>query len=440
MAVSTHRDDAAVDALVPDRAAVGGSVITHGEVQRWIEAQWRVDLTLAEWWDRLAEAGFAFPTWPVGLGGRGASPAEARVVSAALSAAGIIGAPIGNGPSMGGPTVLAHGTPEQQRRFLDPLVRGREAWAQLFSEPGAGSDLASLSTSAVLDGDEYVVNGQKVWNSFADVSTWGMLLTRTNLDVPKHRGITYMMIDMEQPGVEARPLVQMNGIAEFCEVFLTDARVPVANVIGDVGDGWNVARTTLAFERAGAGGGRSSGIVTVGAGTRAGNLERTVGDLVTEARTRAADRAQRSEVLLSARTLIDLARRLGVAHDPVLRDRLARYHSNTQVYSWSGQRSRDNATSGRPGPESSTMKLQIAQLAHEARDLSFALLGAEAMLTGPDTVDGGRVQRAGLSSFAASLGGGTNEIQRNIIGERTLGLPREPAVDGDVLFRELRRS
>jgi len=320
------------------------------------------------------------------------------------------------------------------------MARGREVWAQLFSEPGAGSDLASLSTTAILDGEEYVVNGQKVWNSFADVSEWGMLLARTNPDVPKHRGITYMMIEMDQPGVEVRPLVQMNGIAEFCEVFLTDARVPVTNVIGDPGDGWNVARTTLAFERAGAGAGRVSGLVNIGPGAKTGNLDRTVGEIVKASKGHGAGRAHRNEVLLSARTIIDIARRLGADADPVIRDRLARYYSNSQVYTWTGRRGRDNARSGRPGPESSTMKLQIAALAHEARDLSLAVLGPEGTLTGPDTTAGGRVQLAALSSFAASLGGGTNEIQRNIIGERTLGLPREPAVDTDVPFRQLRRS
>jgi alkylation response protein AidB-like acyl-CoA dehydrogenase len=409
-------------------------------VQTWIRENWQLELTLAEWWDRLADAGYAFPTWPAGFGGSSASAAEARIVASALASAGVIGPPTGNGPNMGGPTVLAHGTDEQKKRFVEPMARGREVWAQLFSEPGAGSDLAGLSTSAVLDGDEYVVNGQKVWNSFADVSEWGMLLARTDPDVPKHLGITYMMIALDQPGVEVRPLVQMNGIAEFCEVFMTDARVPVENVIGQPGDGWNVARTTLAYERAGAGSGRLRGVVSVSAGSKSGNLGRTVGEILDDASRHTAQRSQRNEVLLSARTLVELAQRLGVERDAVLRQRLARYHANSQVYRWTGQRGRDNAKSGRPGPESSTMKLQLAMLANEARDLSLALLGASGMLMGHDTIDNGRAQMAALSSPAASLGGGTNEIQRNIIGERTLGLPKEPAVDRDVPFRELRRS
>jgi alkylation response protein AidB-like acyl-CoA dehydrogenase len=182
-------------------------------IRTWIDEHWHVEMPLAAWWDELADAGYAFPTWPVDCGGSGASSAEARAVTTALSDAGVIGPPSGNGPSMGGPTLLEHGTDEQRRRFVIPMPRGRQAWAQLVSEPGAGSDLASLATRAELDGDEYVVNGQKVWNSFADMSEWGMLLARTNPDAPKHRGISFMMIPMEQPGVEVRPLVQMNGIA-----------------------------------------------------------------------------------------------------------------------------------------------------------------------------------------------------------------------------------
>ncbi|MDO8390379.1 MAG: acyl-CoA dehydrogenase family protein [Actinomycetota bacterium] len=413
---------------------------TAQAVAEWAAENWHGDLTLAQWWQRLADAGYAFPSWPVGLGGLNASPGQARQISSALAAAGVIGPPVGNGPGMGGPTVLAHGTAEQQQRFVAPMAYGQEAWAQLFSEPGAGSDLASLATSAVRDGDEFVINGQKVWNSFADMADWGMLLARTDVDVPKHKGITYLMIDMNQPGVEVRPLVQMNGIAEFCEVFFTDARVPVANVIGAIGEGWNVARTTLAFERAGAGSGRAANTISVGAGSKAGNLQLPVGELVKRAKQEANDPTLRTEMLLSSRTLFKMARALGHGDDPALRDRLMRYHANSQVYSWTGQRGRDNAKTGRPGPEVSTLKLKIALLAHESRDLSMSMLGAEGMLMGDTTFEGGRIQRAALASPVPSLGGGTNEIQRNIIGEQALGLPREPSDDNVIPFRELRRS
>jgi len=398
----------------------------------WVTANWNLDLTLAEWWDRLFEAGYAFPSWPEGLGGFAASSTEARAISSALGAAGVVGPPTGNGPNMGGPTLIKHATPEQQQRFVAPMGRGQHQWCQLFSEPGAGSDLASLATRAERDGDEFVVNGQKVWNSKADVSDWGMLLARTDPDQPKHRGLSFLMIDMHQPGIDVRPLVQMNGAAEFCEVFLTEARAKVGDVIGALDDGWNVARTTLLSERASAASGTGRGQVSVAAGPGEGNLSRAVGELIEESRHGGRPSARRFEVLLSSRRMIELARELGVIHDPVIRDRLMRFYVHSEVYRLNGKR--------RPGPDGSLMKLDLAMLAHQSRDVSLAMLGAEGMVLDDDARDHGRVQRTALSSFAPSFGGGTNEIQRNIIGERTLGLPREPGHDNDVPFRELRRA
>ncbi|MHB1139590.1 MAG: acyl-CoA dehydrogenase family protein [Microthrixaceae bacterium] len=410
------------------------------QVGEWIDEHWSRDLTLARWWDLLFDAGYAFPTWPVGLGGTGASSAEARVVTSVLAERGTIAAPAGNGPNMGAPTLIEHGTADQQRRFVEPLGRGRTQWCQLFSEPGAGSDLASLSARAERDGDTWVVSGQKVWNSKADVSEWGMLLCRTDPDAPKHRGISFMMIDMGQPGVEVRPLLQMNGAAEFSEVFLTEARVHVDDVIGPLGGGWDVARTTLAHERASTSAGAGRGAVLVEAGGIPGNLDRTVGELLRE-RTDAGGAPRRQAPLLSSRQLVALARGAGVADRPELRDRVVRYYVHSEVHRRNGQRLRDLARARVPTAlDGSAMKLDLAQLAHESRDLSLELLGAAGMLAGASAPDGGRVVRTGLSSFVPSLGGGTNEIQRNIIGERTLGLPREPAVDADTPFRATRRT
>jgi alkylation response protein AidB-like acyl-CoA dehydrogenase len=246
---------------------MGGCAETMSDptsIASWIGESWRADGTLSAWWHRLADAGCALPTWPLGFGGTGASGQDARrIATGARQSEGPRRAD-GQRTEHGGLTLLAHGIEEQIHRFVTPMVQGR-VWAQLFSEPGDGSDLASFSTRAERDGDEFVINGQKVWNSFADVSDWGMLLARTDVDQPKHRGITFMMIDMNQPGVSVRPLVQMNGHAEFCEVFLTDARVPAGNVIGGVNDGWKDTRTTLAFERSNAGGGRTKGLATIGA-------------------------------------------------------------------------------------------------------------------------------------------------------------------------------
>ena len=408
-------------------------------VSDWIAATWDDSMLLGDWWGALADAGYAFPTWPAGLGGLGATRREARTIAAALAAAEVIGPPDGNGPNMGVPTLLAHGTVAQQARFVRPVAGGRQAWCQLFSEPGAGSDLAGLGTRAVRDGDEFVITGQKVWSSFAQGSDWGMLLTRTNPDVPKHRGISWMMIEMEQPGIEVRPLVQMNGAAEFCEVFLDEARARATDVIGEVDDGWTVAKSTLAHERSAVTAGRNRPLVTVPAGPLGGNLDRPVGEILAAVRARRARPRRRGEVLLGSRTIIELAQELGLDRDPNVRQELARYHAHSEVYRLTNQRVSDNTKRGRVGPEVSIGKLALALLAHRSRDLSMALLGAEGMLVGPGTYQDGRVQQAALSSHVPSIGGGTNEIQRNIIGERTLGLPREPSVDEDMPFRDLRK-
>ena len=408
-------------------------------VLRFVEDNWSLDLTLAQWWCCLAEAGLAFPTWPVGVGGRGVSATEARSIRVALDAAGTIAAPAGNGPNMGGPTLIEHATPEQIERFVLPMARGEAQWCQLFSEPGAGSDLAGLSTRAVCDGEEFVVSGQKVWNSKADVSEWGLLLCRTDPGVPKHAGITFMMIDLRQPGVEVRPIVQMNGASEFSEVFLTDARVPYENVIGSVGGGWDVARTTLRHERA-ASAAVTNGSILVEAGSIAGNLDRQVGDLIEEW-SAAGGARRRQPPLLGARSMVELARSRGALAEAALRDRLVRFHIHSELYLLNGRRTRDLARAGVPTAlDGSLLKLDLAALAHESRDLSYDILGPAAMLTGGSAPDGGKVATTGLSAFIPSLGGGTNEIQRNIVSERTLGLPREPAVDADVPFRDVRRT
>lgn len=395
-------------------------------VAEWIDENWSLDLTLGRWWDLLFDAGFAFPTWPEGLGGTGATATEARVVAATLAAAGVVVAPEGPGPNMGGPTVLDHGTPDQQQRFVAPLGRGRTQWCQLFSEPGAGSDLASVSTRAVRDGETYVIDGQKVWSSRAATSDWGMLLCRTDRDAPKHRGMSFMMIDLHQPGIEVRPLVQMNGAAEFSEVFLTEAVVQADDVIGPLGAGWDVARTTLRHERASTSAGPGRGAVVAAAGPGGSGLDRTVGEIVDEWHA-AGGAPERQPALLGSRAMVDLARRHGRSTDPVVRARLARFHAEAQVYRWNGQRLRDLSRAKVATPlDGPLLKLDLAALAHESRDLSLDIVGPAGMLSGPDSPDDGRVVRTALTAFVPSLGGGTNEIQRNIVGERTLGLPREP--------------
>jgi len=393
-------------------------------------------MTLRQWWGALFDAGLTFPTWPTGMGGREASGAFARTVTAELAAAGTIGPPGGNGTTMAAPTLMRHATPALIGWFVPPLARGLEAWCQLFSEPGAGSDLASLQTRAVKDGDEWVVNGQKVWTTAAHVSRRGYLLARTNVDAPKHLGITYFIIDLDQPGVEVRPLRQINGEAEFNEVFLTNARIPADRVVGRVDEGWAVTMTTLGFERSGAGRGGARGLVHVEPGEKSGNLDRTVGELVAEA----AGASSRPRLYaLSSRRMIGLARENRRDKDPALRQRLAAYYCMTEVHRFNGLRAQAAAAQGRsPGAESSIAKLAISNIARASRSLSLDLLGPRGMMSGADAPEEGAIADMALRSFAAGLGGGTDEIQRNVLGERALGLPREPQTDRDVPFRELR--
>jgi alkylation response protein AidB-like acyl-CoA dehydrogenase len=394
------------------------------DVNKWVEHNWDTSITLAEWWQRLADAGYSQPTWPTGLGGYGTDGRTAREITEAFARHGLIAPPAGMGPSMGGPTMLEHGSPDQQRDLAN-VANGQQLWCQLFSEPDAGSDLAGLKTTAVADGDGFVVTGQKVWNSSANIADHGMLLARTNPDVPKHAGLSFFIIDMRQPGIVARPLKTMNGNAQFCEVFIDNARVRSADLIGGLGNGWKVATTMLGHERRMAATGSSRSLLTVEAGPLAGNLDRRVGEIIAEAAERARQRP--AAMVNSAKYLIGLAQKMGCSRDAMLRDELARYYCRGEVYRLTNLRARANAAAGRtPGPEASLAKLGLSGMARASRDLGLRIVGAGGMLVGPDALSGGRVQFAALSSPGVSLGGGTDEIQHNVIGERALGLPREP--------------
>nr|WP_283251080.1 acyl-CoA dehydrogenase family protein [Rhabdothermincola salaria] len=282
---------------------------------------------------------------------------------------------------------------------MAPILRGEQVWCQLFSEPNAGSDLASLACRAVRDGDEYVVNGQKVWTSSAHVSDWGMLLVRTDLDAPKHKGITYLLVDMRTPGIEVRPLRQATGGAEFNEVFLTDVRVPVANTLGPENGGWGVAMTTLTSERADIGSGHGMGWDTV----------------------------------------LDLARRCGVTDDPVMRQKLVELFTSYEISRFMGYRIRTAASQGvAPGPEVSVMKIAVSDRLAFQGDLVESIQGASGMLWGEDANDDGYWQSMVFTGqWMARIGGGTEDVQRNIVGERVLGLPREPSNDRTTPFRDL---
>jgi alkylation response protein AidB-like acyl-CoA dehydrogenase len=420
-------------AIVEETRPQGADEVAS-EVRAWLASNWDPELTLAEWWERLADSGWAVPTWPEEWFGKGLTGDLAAVVTRELRAAGAVGPPAGLGLMLAGPTIVAHGSEEQKRRYLRPIVTGQEAWCQLFSEPGAGSDLASLQCRAVRDGEEWVVTGQKVWTSGAQVADLGMLLARTDVDVPKHRGISYFAIEMDQPGVDVRPLREMTGRALFNEVFLDDARVADHALIGGLNNGWMAAMTTLANERASLGGG-GGGAAGVGVpGTKAGMLERRVGDLV-----RGGGGGQRALGARGFATMRKAAEGEGRTGDPMVRQALAQLYSMEEISRYTVLRTKAAKAAGRgPGPEANTAKLSMSRMTRLTRDLGLEILGAKGMLHGADAPMGGMLQELAIFAPAVSIYGGSDEVQKNIIGERVLGLPKEPSDDKTVPFKDLR--
>jgi alkylation response protein AidB-like acyl-CoA dehydrogenase len=299
------------------------------------------------------------------------------------------------------------GTDEQKRRLIPPSIRGESKWCLLYSEPGAGSDLAGLRTRAERDGDEWVINGQKVWTSYAKTADYGMLLARTDWDVPKHQGISFFMLPMRQPGVEIRPIHQITGESEFNEVFLTDARVPAENLIGELNAGWSVLQTALVYER------------------------RFMADMARTARDAKRPQAQKANLL------VELAREAGRLDDSYIRQQIARVDALTTVNRWNTQRSK--AATDRA--ESATLlalgKIAMSRILHETARVETEIVGAQAMLTGPDNPVGDAVTFRTLNAYFTSIGGGTDQIQRNIVGERVLGLPKEPEPYRNTPFRDL---
>ena len=402
--------------------------------EHWFQEAWDPEMSLGDWWQVLALSGWGFPTWPERWFGRGLDSQEARRVQAARASVGAVGPPSGIGVMMAGPAIIDHGTDEQCARFLPMMVNGQEIWCQLFSEPGAGSDLAGLQCRAERDGDEWLVNGQKVWTSGAQFAKWGILIARTRTDVPKHQGITYFVIDMDQPGIEVRPLREMTGGATFNEVFLSDARVPDENVIGDVNRGWSVAVTTLAHERNSLG---ASGMAGAAGGAIIGrnDLSRPAGKLSSgggEMAGIAAAFGGGGDLIKSLPALADRA------NDRILVDKVMRVYSLMEIARFTSLRVQAAAAAGRgPGPEVSTGKLLASQLVAQLRDVGLEALGPQGQLMGDETLLGGLLQQLALFSPAISIAGGSDQIQRNIIGERVLGLPVEPRLDKDVPFSEL---
>jgi alkylation response protein AidB-like acyl-CoA dehydrogenase len=420
-----------------------------GELKAWLNDNWEPDLTVRQWWERLGESGWAAPTWPVEWYGKGLSRAEGVQVARVIREFGALGPPGGLGLLLAGPTIIAQGNDEQKQRYLRDIVTGAKGWCQLFSEPGAGSDLAGLGTRAVRDGDEWVVNGQKVWTSGGQHADLGMLLARTDPDVPKHQGISYFAFDMLQPGVEVRPLREMTGRALFNEVFLTDARVRDDACIGGANNGWAVANTTLAFERAGlgAGGGADSGSAAT-PGTVVGDLDRRAGDFVGR-RTAGEGGAPASVVSGAGGLLAELARAHGKLGDPIVRQGLARLHTLTEIGRFTTLRIKGGADVPGAG---NIGKLSMSEILRTQRDLGLSILGPLGTLHAY-TSEGRRaldeatgeplaafVTEGALFSPGPSIYGGTDQIQKNILGERVLGLPKEPNNDRVTPWKDLPRN
>ena len=365
--------------------------------------------------DARFDAGLAWVHYPEGLGGLGLSRSLQQLVDAEFAAAGSPGNDAERnaiGLGMAAPTILAYGTDEQQKRWLRELWTGREIWCQLFSEPGAGSDLAALATRAVQDGEEWVANGQKVWTSQAHLAKRALLVARTDPDVPKHQGLTYFAVDMTAPGVEVRPLRQITGEAEFNEVFLTDVRIPDEDRIGPVGEGWKVANATLMSER-----------VNIGASRAAPREAGMIGPAAATWRSRPELRTH------------------------ALHDRLMRLWTEAEVARLAGERMRQQLAAGKPGPEGSAAKLVFARLNQEISGFDVELNGGDGL-----RYDDWSMRRPEHATFYSrgpgyrylrargnSIEGGTSEILRNIIAERVLGLPPEPRVDKDIPWKDLPR-
>ncbi|MSO36677.1 MAG: acyl-CoA dehydrogenase [Acidimicrobiia bacterium] len=380
----------------------------------------RATLDYADWCVRFGTAGYATPTWPSEYGaGLSLSPGEARHVNDVLNHYKVPRPYNIIGIGMGGPTLLAWGTEEMKHRLLKPLACNIEIWCQLFSEPVAGSDVAGLATRAVRDGDEWVVNGQKVWTTVAHISRWGMLLCRTNPDVPKHSGLSYFVVDMHQPEVETRPLVQITGDAEFNEVFFTDARVRNDWMLGREGDGWKVAITTLMNERVSLSGAGSIGGDAVGGSP----VERLI------------------------------ERHRGIT-DPVSRQRLSQAYIESRIIRMNNDRATAKRKSGgEAGPEGSITKLQQAEFNQRVQKLAIDLEGAsgvaweghnlsltERVGRSPQVDPGESVAFGFLRAQANTIEGGTSDIMRNILGERVLGLPKEPDTSRELAWKDVLRS
>ena len=389
------------------------------------------------WLEKLVDSGWAAPSWPEQWFGRGLEPEVARATDTVFREArfddsndadtapmdSVFGgdAPPGWGQdvvNLWAATIVSHASDELKGDILRDLLTGKLSMCLLYSEPGAGSDLASIRTSAVRDGDEWIINGQKVWTSGGRNADYALLITRTDLDQPKHRGISFFFFPMKQPGVEVRPLRQATGDARFNEVFITDARVPAANMLGQLNEGWRVLTSALTYERAAMG-------ATQQRSRNAQSADQTR-DETSEAPAPVPDLA-----------LLELAQTRGRSGDPVVRQDLMRLYAWRTLNEWNNRRAKAAIEQGTTTPIVSLGKLAMSRMLHFAGSLQAEILGSEAMLGAGSSPQAGDATYAMLNAYFTSIGGGTDQIQRNIIGERILGLPKEPEPDKGAPFREV---
>ena len=381
--------------------------VEEGDPEKLRQARELVDYD--DWCARLGEAGWATPTWPAEYGFLGLSGSQAKLVNEELARFRVPRSFNIIGIGMGGPTIMHWGTEEQKQRLLKPMAKHEEIWCQLFSEPGSGSDVASLATRAVRDGEEWVVNGQKVWTTLAHMARWGLLVARTNPDQPKHKGLSYFIVDMKAPGVEVRPLKQITGDAEFNEVFFTDVRIPDSMRLGPEGEGWGVATTTLMNERTALSGAGSISDENVGGGPIDG--------------------------------IVAAAQANGTARDATVRQRLAQAIIEGRVIKMTNLRATAARKAGhQPGPEGSITKLFQAEYNQRLQNLAVDILDTRGLAWLPSDEPTAATIRGFLRSRANTIEGGTSEIMRNILGERVLGLPKEPSVDRDIPWKDVKRS
>ncbi|MFT3852107.1 MAG: acyl-CoA dehydrogenase family protein [Ilumatobacteraceae bacterium] len=399
------------------------------ELDAWLDEHWDPGLTVGEWWTRLAEGRWSAAQLPAAAGGRGLDDEQSRAVRERLAARSVLPPPGGTGMAIVLPTILEHGTSAQVAALVPDILSGRAAWCLLLSEPNAGSDLAALTTSATLDGDEWAIDGRKTWATGAHQADRALLLARSDPDTTRHRGLTALVLDLHQGGVEIRPMREMTGRALSNDVFIAGARLPADAVLGDVGGGWTVIQTTVTAERRSVGGAHGA---SARPGSVTGDLDRRAGDLVAPDRSPARREAAEPPARLARRVTAP-------TDDRVLRQQLMRLHTADEIAHWTAARA---ATSELPGA-ANIAKLWAGEIARRSAQLAMTATSPAAMLhgyrsgqraaladaLGPSAADGQAVTDLVLNAPAVSLVGGVDRLQRDLLGERVLGLPKSPAPD-----------